>query len=75
METFSRNTLEELVEVYNKSCLIGITGNPFQGVRLLALHKVFLNTCGSSPISWTDNLVLALGKPVEVVDGCWREKR
>ena len=74
IETFSSNTLEELVEVYNKSCEIGITGNPFQGVRLLALHKVFLNTCGNSPISWTDNMILALGKPVEVVDGSWRVK-
>jgi hypothetical protein len=74
IETFSSNTLEELVEVYNKSCEIGITGNPFQGVRLLALHKVFLNICGTSPISWTDNMLLSLGKPVEVVDGEWRVK-
>jgi len=74
IETFSSNTLEELVEVYNKSCEIGITGNQFQGVRLLALHKVFLNKCGSSPISWTDNMVLALGKAVEVADGGWRLK-
>jgi hypothetical protein len=41
---------------------------------LLALHKVFLNTCGTSPISWTDNMILALGKPVEVVDGGWKVK-
>jgi hypothetical protein len=74
IETFSSNTLEEIVEVYNKSCEIGITGNQFQGVRLLALHKAFLNKCGTSPISFTDNMILALGKQVEVVDEVWREK-
>ncbi len=72
IETFSSNTLEELVEVYNKSCEIGITGNQFQGVRLLALHKVFLNKCGRSPISWTDNMVLALGTAVEASNGQWK---
>jgi hypothetical protein len=72
IQTLSSNTLEELVEAYNKSCEIGITGNQYQGLRLLAMHKVFLNKCGTSPISWTDNMILALGKPVEVVDDGWR---
>ena len=72
IQTLSSNTLEELVEAYNKSCEIGITGNQFQGLRLLAMHKVFLNKCGTSPISWTDNMILALGKQAEVVDGGWR---
>ncbi len=72
IQTLSSNTLEELVDAYNKSCEIGITGNQSQGLRLLALHKVFLNKCGTSPISWTDNMILALGKPAEVVDGGWR---
>jgi hypothetical protein len=74
IQTLSGSTLEELVHSYNKSCEIGITGNQLQGLRLLAMHKVFLNKCGTSPISWTDNMILALGKPVEVVDGYWRVK-
>ena len=74
IETFSSNTLEELVEAYTKSCEIGITGNQFQGVRLLALQKALLNKCVSLPISWTDNMALALGKPVEVVDEGWIDK-
>ena len=74
IQTLSGNTLEELVNAYNKSCEIGITGNQLQGLRLLAMHNVFLNNCGTSPISWTDNMILALGKPVEVVDGNWRVK-
>ncbi len=74
IQTLSSNTLEELVNAYNKSCEIGITGNQLQGLRLLAMHKVFLNKCDTSPISWTDNMILALGKPVEVVDGIWRVK-
>jgi hypothetical protein len=74
IQTLTSNTLEELVDAYNKSCEIGITGNQSQGLRLLALHKVFLNKCGTSPISWTDNMVLSLGDPVEVMGGSWRVK-
>jgi hypothetical protein len=62
IETFSSITLEELVNVYNKNCEIGIIGNPFQDVPLLALHKVFLNKCNPSHIYWTNNMILALGK-------------
>jgi hypothetical protein len=74
IQNLSSNTLEDLVDAYNKSCEIGITGNQSQGLRLLAMHKVFLNKCGTSPISWTDNMILALGKPVEVVDDGWRAR-
>jgi hypothetical protein len=71
-QTLSNVTLEELVESYNKNVSIGITGNQAQGLYLLAMHKVFLNKCGRSPISWTDNMVLALGRAVEVVDDKWK---
>lgn len=66
IQTLSNATLEELVESYNKNVAIGITGTQAQGLYLLAMHKVFLNKCGRSPISWTNNMVLALGKVVEV---------
>jgi hypothetical protein len=72
-QTLSNTTPEELVESYNKNVSIGITGTQAQGLYLLAMHKVFLNKCGRSPISWTDNMVLALGEAVEVVDGGWRK--
>ena len=72
-QTLSNATLEELVESYNKNVSIGITGTQAQGLYLLAMHKVFLNKCGRSPISWTDNMVLALGRAVDVVDTNWRE--
>jgi hypothetical protein len=71
-QTLSNATLEELVESYNKNVSIGITGTQAQGLYLLAMHKVFLNKCGSSPISWTDNMLLTLSKPVEVVDEGWK---
>jgi hypothetical protein len=71
-QTLSNATLEELVESYNKNVSIGITGTQAQGLYLLAMHKVFLNKCGRSPISWTNNMVLELGKVVEVADGGWR---
>ena len=71
-QTLSSSTLEELVESYNKNVTIGITGTQVQGIYLLAMHKVFLNKCGRSPISWTDNMVLALGSAVEVMDEGWR---
>ncbi len=45
---------------------IGISGTRAQGLYILAMHKVFLNKCGHSPISWTDNIVLALRKALEV---------
>ena len=65
-QALSNASLEELVESYNKNVSIGITGTQAQGLYLLAMHKVFLNKCGRSPISWTDNMVLALGKVVEL---------
>ena len=72
IQTLSNATLEELVESYNKNVTIGITGTQAQGLYLLAMHKVFLNKCGRSPISWKNNMVLELGKAVEAVDGGWR---
>ena len=72
IQTLSNATLEELVESYNKNVSIGITGTQAQGLYLLAMHKVFLNKCGRSPISWTDNMMLALRNSVEVVDGVWK---
>ena len=72
IQTLSNVTLKELVESYNKNVTIGITGTQAQGLYLLAMHKVFLNKCGRSPISWTDNTVLALSEAVEVVDGGWK---
>jgi len=71
-QTLSNVTLEELVESYNKNVSIGIIGNQAQGLYLLAMHKVFLNKCGRSPISWTDNMVLALGTAVEASNGQWK---
>lgn len=71
-QTLSNTTLEELVESYNKNVSIGITGTQAQGLYLLAMHQVFLNKCGRSPISWTVNMVLALGSAVEVMDGEWK---
>ena len=71
-QTLSNTTLEELVESYNKNVSIGITGTQAQGLYLLAMHKVFLNKCGRSPISWTDNMVLALGSIVEASNGQWK---
>jgi len=71
-QTLSNTTLEELVESYNKNVSIGITGTQAQGLYLLAMHKVFLNKCGRSPISWTDNMVLALGSTVEASNGQWK---
>lgn len=71
-QTLSNATLEELVESYNKNVSIGITGTQAQGLYLLAMHKVFLNKCGSSPISWTHNMVLALGVAVAIKDGGWK---
>ncbi len=72
IQTLSNLTLEELVESYNKNVSIGITGTQAQGLYLLAMHKVFLNKFGRSPISWTDNIVLALGEAVELVDDEWK---
>jgi hypothetical protein len=71
-QTLSSAALEELVESYNKNVSIGITGTQAQGLYLLAMHKVFLNKCGRSPISWTDNMVLALGEVVEASNGQWK---
>ncbi len=51
---------------------IGNSGTQDQGLNILAMHKVFLNNYVISPISWMDNMVLALGKVVEVVDGEWK---
>ncbi|MFM7725979.1 MAG: hypothetical protein ACKO7B_04705, partial [Flavobacteriales bacterium] len=62
IQTLSNASLEELIESYNKNVTIGITGTQAQGLCLLAMHKVFLNKCGQSPISWTNNMLLALGK-------------
>lgn len=70
--TLSNATLEELVESYNKNVSIGITGTQAQGLYLLAMHKVFLNKCGRSPISWTENMVLALGEAVMTSNGQWK---
>ena len=72
-QTLSNATPEEVVESYNTNVSIGINGTQAQGLYLLAMHKVFLNKCGRSPISWTDNMVLALGRAVDVVDTNWRE--
>ena len=71
-QTLTNATLEELVESYNKNVSIGITGTQAQWLYLLAMHKVFLNKFGRSPISWTDNMVLALGRVVELVDEGWK---
>ncbi len=63
---------QELVDAYNNNVSIGITGTQAQGLYLLAMHKTFLNRFGTSPIAWTDNIVLSLGKEVDLVDGGWR---
>jgi hypothetical protein len=68
MKTFS---LTELVDAYNASQRIGITGNQFQGVYLLGMHKVFLDTFGKSPIEWTDNILLRLTRSIEVSGDGW----
>jgi hypothetical protein len=68
MKTFS---LAELVDAYNASQRIGITGNQFQGVYLLGMHKVFLDSFGKSPIEWTNNILLKLTRSIEVSGDRW----
>jgi hypothetical protein len=75
IQLLSAFSLEDLIEEYNKSCEIGITGNQMQGIRLLAMHKVFLDKCGKSPISWTENMILAIGNPVVAVEGGWETSK
>jgi hypothetical protein len=72
IQTLSNATLEELIDSYNKNVSIGITGTQAQGLYLLAMHKVFLNKYGRSPISWTDNMVMALGTAIMTSNEQWK---
>ena len=62
------DSLEELVEQYNRQTKCGIVGVKAQGIFLIALHHALIERIGQSPITLEDKCVVGLTGRV-VLDG------
>ena len=65
-------TPQELVDAYNHSFKVGIVGSMAQGLYLVTLRKVFLDTFGQSPIEWIDGCLLRFTTPIILKDNQWQ---
>ena len=54
------DSLEELVEQYNRQTKCGIVGVKAQGIFLVALHHALIERIGQSPITLEDKCVVGL---------------
>lgn len=63
---------EQLVHAYNQSYHVGIIGSKAQGLYLLAMHKVFTDTFGRSPIELIDVCIIRFSKPIVLINGQWK---
>ena len=65
---FEAETLETLVESYNRQVKSGVTGVHQQALYLIALRQEFRERLKESPIYLLEQ-VLGMVGPIEVVDG------
>jgi hypothetical protein len=68
VQSFREMAPVKLVEAYNREQKTGITGVRRQGLYLYAMHMVFMERFGESPIRLDDTL-LELSDPIELSGG------
>lgn len=69
---FSKYQDLKLIEMYNREVNIGLVGVHAQAKHLIALHIAFQKRFGKSPISITDNSLIALNSKIESKVHSWQ---
>jgi len=67
-KSFEQNSLEELIETYNKQARLGIVGVHQQALYLIALKQEFVERLINCPIYLKDH-ILGMKGEIELVDG------
>ena len=68
-ERLSKDSLDALVEKYNREARCGIGGVHRQALYLIALRKEFLERLEQSPIAIEDRKIIDLSAEIDIVDG------
>ena len=68
-ERLAKDSLEELVDTFNRQVKCGIVGVHRQALYLIALRKEFLLRVEQTPIVIDDHKIIDLSEEIEIVNG------